>query len=147
MVELLRRTRQGVQEARRDAVDDGKSDAETRQPQGKGGADLQGTGSGATQAPKESREVLPNQHHEANVQYRDDAKPHHRRDKLEISDHSRQVMARLDQALDHADDAEVRPKIERLKQAYANGELNNPERMAQAAERMLRGDHAPTHRA
>ena len=146
MVELLLRTRKGVQDARREVVGTGAELPEIPSAGADGGAE-QGKVGGKQVPQAHANEVLPNKHHEANVHHRDDAAGHHRRDKIEISESSRQVLARLDQALDHADDAEVRPKIERLKEAHRAGELNSPERMARAAERMLRSHAAPHSRA
>ena len=58
-------------------------------------------------------------------------------DRVDISNASREVLARLGNDLDENEAAEERPKVKRLKAAYRNSKLFSPERLERASERLL----------
>ena len=58
-------------------------------------------------------------------------------DRVDISDASREVLARLGNDLNEREEAQERPKVERLKDEYRQSKLFIPERLERASERLL----------
>ena len=121
VADLFRRTRARVQSARQDAARIGEELGENRQVESRERSNVERS----PQRPNGVPEV-------------------HRRgpqggDRVDISNAS---MERISEMLEREGDEGERAKVARLKHAFHSGNLNNPERMERAAQRML-DNHPP----